>query len=94
MTIHVFWGSARPKISSTDMTSFSTHLMILYPQAWSLDMKRKLADIGPGGFFGDQSLLFGDQNQFTVQADTYCDVLVLSTEDFNAVLELYPDIKE
>lgn len=54
--------------------------------------KQKLADLGPGGVFGEQALLDGGPRTATVKAidDTTC--LVLSRWDFVAELRTNPQI--
>lgn len=54
--------------------------------------ENKLAELGPGGFFGDMALLTGDPRVATIRAleDTEC--LVLSRWDFLAELRTNPHI--
>ncbi|MGD9688188.1 MAG: cyclic nucleotide-binding domain-containing protein [Phycisphaerales bacterium] len=51
-----------------------------------------LNTLGPGGFFGEISLLDGGPRTATIRAVTPCDLLVLSRDDFHAFLRKRPDV--
>jgi CRP-like cAMP-binding protein len=52
----------------------------------------KVAALGPGGYFGELSLLDRKPRSATVVSDTEMDVLVLSQRQFNSVLQSVPTI--
>jgi hypothetical protein len=45
-----------------------------------------------GAFFGELSLLKAGRRTATVKAITFCDLFVLSKEDFDEVLKFYPEL--
>jgi CRP/FNR family transcriptional regulator, cyclic AMP receptor protein len=53
---------------------------------------KKVATLGPGGYFGELSLLDRKPRSATVVSDTEMDVLVLSQRQFNSVLQSVPTI--
>ncbi len=53
---------------------------------------KKVATLGPGGYFGELSLLDRKPRSATVTSDTEMDVLVLSQRQFNSVLQSSPPI--
>jgi len=46
-----------------------------------------------GSFFGEYALLFSQKRSATVSAVTYCDLFVLSKEDFESVLLEFPEFR-
>lgn len=55
---------------------------------------QRVASLTSGGFVGEVCLLWeGTKRTATVQAVTFCDVLVLKKEDFDAVLAEYPEVQ-
>lgn len=54
----------------------------------------KISDMPPGSYFGEQCFLFGGNNQMSVKATTYCEVLILLTKDFNKFLLDFPVHRE
>lgn len=50
----------------------------------------KLATLGPGGFFGEVGLIFGESRLASVQAKTYCQILMLTKDDLDDVLQYFP----
>jgi CRP-like cAMP-binding protein len=53
---------------------------------------KKVATLGPGGYFGELSLLDRKPRSATVVSETEMDVLVLSQRQFNSVLQSVPTI--
>ncbi len=53
---------------------------------------KKVATLGPGGYFGELSLLDRKPRSATVVSDTEMDVLVLSQRQFNSLLQSVPTI--
>jgi CRP-like cAMP-binding protein len=53
---------------------------------------KKVATLGPGGYFGELALLDRRPRSATVVSDTEMDVLVLSQRQFNSVLQAVPSI--
>jgi CRP-like cAMP-binding protein len=53
---------------------------------------KKVATLGPGGYFGELSLLDRRPRSATVVSDTEMDVLVLSQRQFNSLLQSVPTI--
>ncbi len=49
---------------------------------------QRVAEIGPGSFFGEMALLDGGERVATVTARTDLDVLVLHREEFNEMLAM------
>jgi CRP-like cAMP-binding protein len=56
--------------------------------------KLRLAILGPGDYFGEESLLNGMPRNATVEAITPCAFLRLSRADLNALLERSPELRE
>ena len=55
---------------------------------------RVVATLTSGGFVGEVCLLWEDTKRTaSVRAVTFCDVLVLSKEDFDSVVSQYPDVQ-
>eukprot|EP00736_Rhodelphis_marinus_P009283 Rmarinus@m.5457 len=53
-----------------------------------------VATLGPGNFFGEISLLCNAKRSASVQAITFCDLLVLHKADFSMVLENHPEMSQ
>jgi CRP-like cAMP-binding protein len=58
----------------------------------------KISDKNPilrdGDYFGERGILLGDVPLASVLARTFCELHVLTTEDFTSILELAPEIEE
>jgi CRP-like cAMP-binding protein len=52
----------------------------------------EVATIGPGGFFGEMSLLTGDARSATVSAIEDCSLLEITAEDFRAIALAHPEV--
>jgi hypothetical protein len=52
------------------------------------------ATLEGGDYFGDLSLVLGEQRTASVKALTYCEVFILEREDFVRVRNEYPEFKE
>lgn len=55
---------------------------------------QELAVIGPGGYFGEMSLLTGDPRAATVTALEDCDLLEIAADDFRRLVLGNPDVVE
>jgi CRP-like cAMP-binding protein len=53
---------------------------------------RKVAEIGPGSFFGEMSLLDEGPRSATVTADTDMHLLVLSSRSFSSLIDEVPAV--
>jgi CRP-like cAMP-binding protein len=53
-----------------------------------------LAQLGVGDFFGEMSLLTGEPRSATVTAESGCEVLVLSRQELQPILEADPSLAE
>ncbi len=53
---------------------------------------KKVATLGPGGYFGELALLDRKPRSATVVSDTEMDLVVLSQRQFNSVLQSVPSI--
>jgi CPA1 family monovalent cation:H+ antiporter len=47
-----------------------------------------------GDYFGDLSMMFGERRTPTARAKGYCDVLLLSQEDFERIKQQYPESRD
>jgi CRP-like cAMP-binding protein len=47
--------------------------------------------LSDGSFFGEYALLFSQKRSASVQSSTYCDLFVLTQEDFQTVLNDFPE---
>ncbi|XP_071795542.1 uncharacterized protein [Asterias amurensis] len=56
----------------------------------SKDMTRVTSTIGPGQYFGEVGLIFGDYRTATVRAASYCELLMLKRSDLDEVLHHFP----
>ncbi|XP_022094111.1 uncharacterized protein LOC110981133 isoform X3 [Acanthaster planci] len=56
----------------------------------SKDMTRVTSTIGPGQYFGEVGLIFGDYRTATVRAASYCELLMLKRSDLDEVLQHFP----
>jgi signal-transduction protein with cAMP-binding, CBS, and nucleotidyltransferase domain len=54
--------------------------------------KVTLAELGPGDFFGEGSLVTGDERTATVQAADECELLAIGAQAFRQVLRASPDL--
>ena len=53
--------------------------------------KRHVATLKDGDVFGEHALITRSTRNASVKAVTYCDTLVLSKDDFDQVMDNYPD---
>ncbi|XP_070566365.1 uncharacterized protein [Ptychodera flava] len=58
----------------------------------SSDMSRVNSVIGPGQYFGEVGLIFGDYRTATVRASSYCELMMLQRSDLDEVLNDFPII--
>ncbi|XP_077978719.1 uncharacterized protein LOC144434138 [Glandiceps talaboti] len=56
----------------------------------SSDLSRVTSMIGPGQYFGEVGLIFGDYRTATVRASSYCELLMLQRPDLDEVLQHFP----
>lgn len=63
-------------------------------QVVSEDEKTVYASLHEGAFFGEMALLLRSPRTATVKAADYCDVYILSKQDFENLLNRYPDFAE
>jgi CRP-like cAMP-binding protein len=47
-----------------------------------------------GDYFGDLSLILGEKRTASVRALTYCEIFVLSRDDFNRIKNEYPEFRD
>lgn len=47
-----------------------------------------------GDYFGDLSLLLGEKRTASVRTTTYCEIFVLTSQEFNRIKKEYPEFKE
>eukprot|EP00762_Andalucia_godoyi_P006366 ANDGO_05842.mRNA.1 Cyclic nucleotide-gated cation channel subunit A len=57
----------------------------------SEDGQQVFARLSEGSFFGEVALLFSGKRMASVRASMYCDLFVLSKDDFSSVLSEFPD---
>ena len=57
------------------------------------DLSGVLANIGPGQYFGEVGMLFGDYRTASVKAATHVEVVMLTMDDVNEATKSYPVIK-
>lgn len=50
--------------------------------------------LADGSFFGEYALLFSQKRTASVKSSTYCDLFVLTQEDFKQVLNDFPEFEE
>nr|XP_054756976.1 uncharacterized protein LOC129263078 [Lytechinus pictus] len=60
----------------------------------SKDGDRVMSNIGPGQYFGEVGLIFGDYRTATVRAASYCELLMLKRVDLDRVLKFFPLIEK
>jgi len=65
-----------------------------YVEVTSGDLKTKYAELGPGCFFGEISLLTGGRRTATVRAVEMSEVYSLSKYDFDTVLRDFPEERD
>ena len=58
------------------------------------DGQHILANIGPGQYFGEIGMMFGDYRTATVLARTHAEVVMIRNEDLEDVLLDYPILQE
>eukprot|EP01135_Chromosphaera_perkinsii_P004900 Nk52_evm5s304 gene=Nk52_evmTU5s304 len=58
------------------------------------DDETEIATLGPGSYFGEISLVFSVPRTASIRAQSYCDVLMLTKDDFDHVLEHFAGIKK
>jgi small-conductance mechanosensitive channel/CRP-like cAMP-binding protein len=63
---------------------------VLFQQNESEPME--VARLGPGGVFGEMSLVTGEVRSATVRTTSTCEVLVIGHDEFSEVLERNPDL--
>jgi CRP-like cAMP-binding protein len=56
--------------------------------------QQKVADLGPGSFFGERALITAEARSATVKADEFSQLYVLSKADFDGALMHNPGIAE
>ena len=56
------------------------------------DDDERAASLGPGDLFGEIALLTSVSRTATIRSETFCNLLVLSAEDFNMVTALHPGL--
>uniref|UniRef100_A0A7S1KDZ0 Cyclic nucleotide-binding domain-containing protein n=2 Tax=Vitrella brassicaformis TaxID=1169539 RepID=A0A7S1KDZ0_9ALVE len=59
---------------------------------YSTDESSILHSLGPGDFFGELSLMRGQMRSCSVQADSFCLVLVLKKQHLDRILQAFPKI--
>lgn len=59
----------------------------------SKDQSYVVATLGPGGYFGEVGLIFGESRTADVRAKTYCEVAMLRKNDLDQVLVNFPLIE-
>jgi CRP-like cAMP-binding protein len=52
-----------------------------------------VATLNDGSYVGEVAVMFEQKRTASVRAVTFCDILVLSKDDFDGVLSQYPDVK-
>lgn len=55
---------------------------------------RKVAELGPGSYFGEMALLAGGRRTGDVTAVDYCQLLVLLRRDFNLFMNRHPELRQ
>ena len=55
--------------------------------------KTVVATLGPGSFFGEVGLIFGESRTADVRTKTYCEIAMLVKSDLDEVLETFPLIE-
>eukprot|EP00058_Branchiostoma_floridae_P006940 XP_002592428.1 hypothetical protein BRAFLDRAFT_67294 [Branchiostoma floridae] len=58
------------------------------------DLADTLCIMGPGQYFGQLSLLFGDQQPDTIRSRTYVELIILTRDDLEDVLSKYPLVEK
>ena len=57
-------------------------------------MKRVYASIGPGHYFGEVGLIFGDYRTASVRSMTHTEILMLNKTDLDEVLKDFPLLRK
>jgi len=60
----------------------------------SKDGKKSHGILKDGDYFGDLSLILGEKRTASVKSLSYCEIFVLTKEDFNRIKKDYPEFKE
>ena len=47
-----------------------------------------------GDYFGDLSLILGEKRTASVKALSYCEIFILTREDFNRIRKEYPEFRD
>ena len=58
------------------------------------DFKSVLAILGPGQYFGEIGLIFGNTRTATVRAKTHAEILMLHRDDLDSILVHHPLLKQ
>jgi CRP-like cAMP-binding protein len=56
--------------------------------------KQKIANLGPGEFFGETALIEGKPRNATVIAETHCELIIFDGNSFINLLDKNPSLKE
>jgi CRP/FNR family cyclic AMP-dependent transcriptional regulator len=78
------------KVLVTEGSAGAEFFVIIEGKARVTRRGRKVADLGPGQFFGDLALLDRAPRNATVVADTPMEVLVLGQREFAALIDEVP----
>jgi CRP-like cAMP-binding protein len=54
--------------------------------------ERQVAAVGPGGFFGEHSLLLDTSHSMSVRVDEDAEIMVVPRESFQAILAEHPEL--
>ena len=60
----------------------------------SEDKSTVVATIGPGGFFGEVGLIFGQCRTADVRTKTYCEIVMLRKSSFDEALKIFPPVQK
>eukprot|EP00921_Rhytidocystis_pertsovi_P011251 GHVQ01018167.1.p1 GENE.GHVQ01018167.1~~GHVQ01018167.1.p1 ORF type:complete len:828 (+),score=164.21 GHVQ01018167.1:336-2486(+) len=66
--------------------------VIVHPSKPGRKMMQKI--IGSGDFFGEMSVLYGHNRTCSVQADSFCALMVLNKFGLDLIFEQFPDVAE
>ncbi|XP_035674113.1 potassium voltage-gated channel subfamily H member 7-like [Branchiostoma floridae] len=58
------------------------------------DLAETISLMGPGQYFGQLPLLFGDQQPDTIRSKTYVEMIILTRDDLDDVLSKYPLVEK
>ena len=65
-----------------------------YADVLGVDDKTVIATLGPESYFGEISLVFSVPRTASIRAQSYCDVLMLTKDEFDHVLESFSNIRK